>query len=85
MSDEHSAGIRIAGEQPPIPVGTAVNLSAPPSYGFGVPKGPRGEKRPADVIGAARPSSRCVSEESEYSSITRRSDAEPGKVQRRWP
>jgi hypothetical protein len=29
MSDEHSTRIRIDGEQPPIPVGTAVDLSGP--------------------------------------------------------
>ena len=29
MPDEHPTDIRIAGEQPPIPVGTAVNLSGP--------------------------------------------------------
>jgi len=29
MSDEHPTDIRIAGEQPPISVGTAVNLSGP--------------------------------------------------------
>jgi hypothetical protein len=29
MPDEHPAGIRIAGEQPAIPVGTVVNLSGP--------------------------------------------------------
>jgi hypothetical protein len=33
MPDEHPTGIRIAGEQPPIPVGTAVNLSGLPSGG----------------------------------------------------
>jgi hypothetical protein len=27
MPDEHPPGVRIAGEQPSIPVGTAVNLS----------------------------------------------------------
>src|SRR5947209_17712944 len=27
MPDEHPTDIRIAGEQPPIPIGTAVNLS----------------------------------------------------------
>ena len=34
MPDEHPPGVRIAGEQPSIPVGTAVNLSGP--------NGPRG-------------------------------------------
>jgi hypothetical protein len=29
MPDEHPTDIRIAGEQPPIPVGTAVNVSRP--------------------------------------------------------
>ena len=29
MPDEDPTGFRIAGEQPPIPVGTAVNLSRP--------------------------------------------------------
>jgi hypothetical protein len=29
MPDEHATDISIAGEQPPIPVGTAVNLSRP--------------------------------------------------------
>ncbi len=29
MPDEHPTDISIAGEQPPIPVGTAVNLSRP--------------------------------------------------------
>src|SRR5439155_16905917 len=29
MPDEYPIGIRITGEQPPIPVGTAVNLSGP--------------------------------------------------------
>jgi hypothetical protein len=29
MSDEHPTRIRIDGEQPPIPVGTAVDLSGP--------------------------------------------------------
>jgi hypothetical protein len=29
MPDEHPIGIRITGEQPPIPVGTAVNFSGP--------------------------------------------------------
>jgi hypothetical protein len=29
MPDEDPSGFRIAGEQPPIPVGTAVNLSRP--------------------------------------------------------
>ena len=29
MPDEHPTGFRTAGEQPPIPVGTAVNLSGP--------------------------------------------------------
>jgi len=29
MPNEHSTGMRIAGERPPIPVRTAVNLSGP--------------------------------------------------------
>jgi hypothetical protein len=29
MPDEDPTGFRIAGEQPPIPVGTAINLSRP--------------------------------------------------------
>jgi hypothetical protein len=33
MPDEHPSGIRIAGQQPPIPVGTAVNLSRPNGHG----------------------------------------------------
>jgi hypothetical protein len=34
MPDEHSTAIRIAGEQPPVPVGTAVNLSDPNGHGI---------------------------------------------------
>ena len=33
MPDEHPSGIRIAGQQPPIAVGTAVNLSRPNGHG----------------------------------------------------
>ena len=33
MPDEHPSGIRIAGQQPSIPVGTAVNLSRPNGHG----------------------------------------------------
>ncbi len=33
MPDEDPTGFRIAGEQPPIPVGTAVNLSRPNGHG----------------------------------------------------
>jgi hypothetical protein len=29
MPDEHPTGIGIAGEQPPVPVGTEINLSGP--------------------------------------------------------
>jgi hypothetical protein len=33
MPDEHATGIRIASEQPAIPVGTVINLSGPNSHG----------------------------------------------------
>ena len=33
MPDEHPSCIRVAGQQPPIPVGTAVNLSRPNGHG----------------------------------------------------
>jgi hypothetical protein len=34
MPDKHPTGFRTAGEQPPIPVGTAVNLSGPNGRGL---------------------------------------------------
>jgi hypothetical protein len=37
MPDEHPTRFRIAGEQPPIPVGTAVNLSHPNGHAESLP------------------------------------------------
>jgi hypothetical protein len=38
MPDEYPIGIRITGEQPPIPVGTAVNLSGPNGHAEFAPR-----------------------------------------------
>jgi hypothetical protein len=40
MSDEHPIGIRIAGQQPPVPVGTAINLSGPNGHAKFAPSPP---------------------------------------------